>query len=293
MDTGGDLGRRAYAIVENHSFLAARDLTNDPERAAIERLRTVGRLCCLTKRGSGDLANLLEPYRRAYKNSKGFTELLGDARMALIGYMISPRRHDRSLERVFDVMLRASIVHDDRGIFEDLLAAGANPNPKTLLEPIHVAAMLGRGHMVRRILAAGACIDSTTSLAGETPLYMAVERDQEDMVRQLLAAGADPNIADHDGTYALHLTARREGSEGIIRQLLEAGADPNAQDCEGETPLHHLSRLTGPRAINTARRLLNAGADPRIADHARVTPWRFALKEGRYELAALLYAESA
>ena len=89
-----------------------------------------------------------------------------------------------------------------------------------------------RGHIytVHALLAAHASVD-IAGIDGETPLFIASQRDHTDIIRALLAARADVNISDARGRTPLDV-AIHFNHESTTNILIEAGATsgPEADD---------------------------------------------------------------
>src|SRR5712691_8320552 len=78
---------------------------------------------------------------------------------------------------------------------------------------------------------------STRNKLGETPLYVAAEKDQLEIAKLLIAKGADAKALTPNGETVLHAASMIENS-ALMAALIEAGADINAANRDGETPLH-------------------------------------------------------
>jgi ankyrin repeat protein len=154
--------------------------------------------------------------------------------------------------------------------------------------------------------------------AGNSPLWLAVERNNVAAVRQLIAGGADVNETLTDGTTLLCLAAAM-GHVSVVETLLAAGLDPNAvvrttfntplhlavergraesvapllrgganvegRNAMGWTPL--MLAATG-RDVKTIEALLAVGADPSAADPSGLTALSIARKFGLPAIAELL-----
>ena len=113
------------------------------------------------------------------------------------------------------------------------------------------AAAGGHTEAMRRLIAAGAYLDETSSLIDAPEIEQ--DRRQGGFVYAKIPRGS---------MTALHLAAR-EGQIESVRTLIEAGADLDAQDAEDSTALI-LATVNG--YLDIAELLLESGADPNVAD---------------------------
>jgi uncharacterized protein len=104
-----------------------------------------------------------------------------------------------------------------------LLAHDADPNlaDKNGDTPLIIAARLGFGEGVERLLRARALVDKPNRL-GETPLIVATQLRQERIVRMLLEAGADPDRPDYAAGYSARDYARRDNRSADLLQLMDS-----------------------------------------------------------------------
>ena len=113
------------------------------------------------------------------------------------------------------------------------------------------AAAGGHTEAMRRLIAAGAYLDETSSLIDAPEIE--ADRRQGGFVYAQIPRGS---------MTALHL-ASREGRIESVRTLIEAGADLDATDAEGSTAMI-LAAVNG--YLDIAGLLLESGADPNLAD---------------------------
>lgn len=125
----------------------------------------------------------------------------------------------------------------DKGTFEYLLAAGANPNAKGYL--------------------------------GATALMRA---NDAFIVQALIHHGVDVNAKDDDGWGALVCVIQDDNTEKI-QVLVNAHADVNARDNKGWTPLMYAA---SEGSLEATKLLLASGADPRLANNEGETALKIA-----------------
>jgi ankyrin repeat protein len=138
-----------------------------------------------------------------------------------------------------------------------LLAAGANPNGNEEVQPLLSAAGYGEPEIVRALVDAKADLNITYRMSGNTPLWMALNRDSNprlvETVRVLLAAGAKVNTFDDSTGTPLHAAVRHKWPVEIIRLLLAAGADPNAKNHNDATPISIATELNETEVLTVLR----------------------------------------
>ena len=195
-----------------------------------------------------------------------------------------------------------------------LLGAGSEPNSRNDEgdTPLHDAAAVAKGAVVRALVAVGA---STTEFnrSGEAPLHVAARAGNLKAVSALLACGADSGIRMRQSRNALtplHVAASY-GQHEVIPALVEGGADPNAGDTVlyvsnaflyapvlfappdsmdrtghvGRTPLRV---AVDSHEVESVRALLKVGADVYAPDMWRGTPLASAARNGTPEILAEL-----
>ena len=167
------------------------------------------------------------------------------------------------------------------GAVEELLAAGANVDPRQQSFPLYsaleIAVIGGHVEVVRVLLKHGSSFKAYGDM-GYTMGYTALHRafdgghgphgDHGDVVRALIEAGADIEAKTTDyGLTPLHLAALKDSSGGI-RALLEGGANINARSGDGYTPLHDACYQS---YVDCVEILLRWGADDKLTDASRET----------------------
>lgn len=108
-------------------------------------------------------------------------------------------------------------------VVDELLAAGASPDPRGDGGPLGAAAGAGHVQIVDRLLDAGADVDAVDS-SGWSPLMWASYGGHTATVEQLLGAGADPAVRATGGGFvdaSAQDIATELGHEGVVRLLSE------------------------------------------------------------------------
>ncbi len=147
-----------------------------------------------------------------------------------------------------------------------LLALGADPNERGLMgeTPLQTAAEMGSVLLLRRLVGAGAALETAGGMLGQTALHRAVSEEERASARALLELGANPNVVDEFGQSPLQ-EAAAGGDARMVELLLRHGAQANPRRRSQPTPLH---AAVAAGEAETARVLLEAGADP----NARIGP---------------------
>ncbi|XP_035222948.1 ankyrin repeat domain-containing protein 12-like [Stegodyphus dumicola] len=101
--------------------------------------------------------------------------------------------------------------------------------------PLHLAAIKGDLHKVRKLLREGARVNAI-DFAGWTPLHEACNYGWYDIVKLLIQFGADVNAPGLDSDTPLH-DAVVNKHEKIVKFLLKYGADPLQKNAHRRTPL--------------------------------------------------------
>ncbi|CAI6335138.1 unnamed protein product [Periconia digitata] len=125
--------------------------------------------------------------------------------------------------------------------------------------PLHIAAKLGLGHIIKNLISRGVTIDAADR-HGRTPIWWAAASGQGSIITILVQSGFNPDIDDADGLKPLHVAAEK-GHDKAVHALLAAGVDP-------------LTRKT------QEYRGLQCGNAPRSTGHA---PLMYACKNGHLE----------
>ncbi|CAK0870691.1 unnamed protein product [Prorocentrum cordatum] len=129
---------------------------------------------------------------------------------------------------------------------ELIAGASTQPHPEGVgirnyrgRSPLHAAAFGGNAEVVKVLLTANLCVDSTSERE-ETPLHLAVQSGSAAVVEELLRARANvdlPQLGTPDEHSPLHM-AVLAGSTRIMQFLLMHRASVEASRRDGVTPLH-------------------------------------------------------
>lgn len=184
------------------------------------------------------------------------------------------------------------LAHNDVAMTKRLIEIGCKTSiarSDDFSTPLHVAIDKREWEVARTILQEGRPELELKTLAGFTPLALAVWRDHAQMTRLLLEAGADPNsrIAK-DGAVILQLSV----DEDVVRTVLDYDPDLRLQNDEGNTPLNELFEWKFV-SISVIKRLLRQGSDVNQPDKAGRTPLFKALWMTDMAIAELLLDRGA
>ncbi len=158
----------------------------------------------------------------------------------------------------------------ERGDIEmvrSLLKSGADVNAAQGdgMTALHWAALRDDADMAATLVYAGANLEATTRLGGNTPLHLASRQANTIAIEALLEAGSDVNAFTNTGVRALHLAAAA-GDQNAVAVLLFYGAEVDGLDLHsGRTPLMFATANNRLEVIET---LLAAAADISIATMA-------------------------
>jgi len=162
-------------------------------------------------------------------------------------------------------------------IVDLLLELGISPDHRPHAEaptPLHLAAAGNRQAVLDRLLEAGADPDRVARMPTFTgpPLLAAYLNRHTPIAEELVLRGADPDVpGEHraDRGTALFFAAR-DGDLAFARWLLAGGADVNAQIPEAElSPLHAAVEGAHPRLVEW---LITSGANPDSQEARGLTP---------------------
>ena len=149
---------------------------------------------------------------------------------------------------------------------------------------LHWAAQLSDLEMAGLLLQAGANAKAANRY-GVTPLAPACTNGDAAMIELLLKAGADPNTATLGGETAL-MTAAKTGKLDAVRVLLARGAEVNRRESwRGQTALMWAA-AEGHVAV--VERLIEQGADKNARSSSGFSPFLFAVRDGRLDVARFL-----
>ncbi|KAL9138603.1 MAG: hypothetical protein Q9175_000176 [Cornicularia normoerica] len=114
-------------------------------------------------------------------------------------------------------------------------------------KPLHIAAEMDRGGMVKTLIAAGVDIESKDNW-GRTPFHRAIISKHRDSFDTLLRNGAKIAAVDANSASSLHLAAQA-GQVDMIVTLLANGAKRWDFDANGNQPVHSAVWGGNPLAI--------------------------------------------
>ncbi|MDX1385651.1 MAG: ankyrin repeat domain-containing protein, partial [Thermoanaerobaculia bacterium] len=178
-------------------------------------------------------------------------------------------------------------------LMRDVLAAGADPNPRTAEAPRLSDKLVPSS--IRPI------IDNAINTGGATPLLLAAKAADVAAMEVLLEGGADPQLRTHGGTSALMFATGLvfvEGSRNFrpeqdylaaVRLALAAGVDPNVANEHGQTALHGAVYRASNEIIEE---LVAAGARTDLEDELGRTPLELA-EQGFNQISSIIRRDEA
>ncbi|MBA3036549.1 MAG: ankyrin repeat domain-containing protein [Desulfobacterium sp.] len=152
--------------------------------------------------------------------------------------------------------------------------------------PMHHAAWIGNGDIVRLLHKHGAPLNVLTYKDVLSPLHTAIAVDAPDAADALLACGADKEVKSKGDVRPLHLTAMK-GRKEIAMLLLDYQAELDALEVNQSTALH-AAAYYGHEGI--VRILLAAGCAPGLSDLRGNTPLSLA-KQGKHQAIVTLLSD--
>jgi|GEM_PF-5470740 len=136
--------------------------------------------------------------------------------------------HDEALDENGLSALHVATLKNNINIVHKLLAAGFDPNTRTIKDEVYDE---------QEMTSVNEVIQSICSLGHKTPLHIAAKYGHIEIGKLLIAYGADPNILDAGKCTPLHWSASKGDAE-FIELLLQNKAIVNAKDLANSTPIH-------------------------------------------------------
>ncbi len=143
--------------------------------------------------------------------------------------------------------------------------------------PLHVAASVGDGAVVRALLAAGADCSIRRGPDRLSPLHEATRPACLEALNELVEHGVDPNEGNWLEWTPLHEAASSNNVDAI-EALVKAGADLTAGDQKGYTPLHAAADFGCTQVVRYV--LAKGGADIDAIDDRGYSPLLLAVRTG-------------
>ena len=153
--------------------------------------------------------------------------------------------------------------------------------------PLAIAARLGHCDMMKKLLTAGADVN-TSGHQSEPALIAAAKCGQERSLQLLLKEGADVNIFNSCHQFTAVKIAKQNKQFNCVAMLIRAGADP-----EGEIVCNRLLLSIENDDIHKIRHLLKTESDINSQDHMGNTALLLAVKHKRLEVVKLLIQSGA
>lgn len=153
----------------------------------------------------------------------------------------------------------------------------------------HYAARNGNVNLINFFFEKGAALYNEQDDNGQTPLFVAVERELADVVRALLAHNVEVSTPDSMGNTPLHVAVELGNSE-LVKLLVKAGANMDYRNEAGYSPFH-LALASGNHKM--AFYLINNNSDPNLATFDGTTPLHTAIEVGSFKWISVLVENGA
>ncbi|GAB1315143.1 hypothetical protein MFIFM68171_05353 [Madurella fahalii] len=174
-------------------------------------------------------------------------------------------------------------------VVKRLVKAGARVDSEDDIGGTPISYALCSGHeAIANQLMKGAPADSV-DLISRRLLFSAIAKSHKAVVERLLEKGVNTEVVDTDGWTPLYIAARN-GDEAIVRLLLGKGANTEVVDTDGWTPLY-IAAMKGDEAI--VRLLLGKGANTEVVDTNDWTPLFTVTRNGDEAIVRLLLEKGA
>ena len=160
------------------------------------------------------------------------------------------------------------------------------------ITPIYIATENGNAAIARRLLDAGADVNTTDSTA-DTLLMAAVRSGNRDLVQLLLERGANVNASEPELGHTALMYAVREDASAIVSLLLARGAAIEASTRVGAKPA---ARPPGAGGGSHGLGIVRSGVPPQgeqLPTPGGMTPLLFAARDGALAAAEALVAAGA
>jgi len=206
--------------------------------------------------------------------------------------------------------LHWAVYHNDVGLIERLLAAGADANARNDYgaTPMSEAAVIGNVKVLSRLLAAKADVESANA-DGQTALMVISRTSNVEAAQLLIRRGANVNARETWRSQTPLMWAAAENQPAMVRLLVKHGAQVDARSNVNEwerqvtaeprmqarpsggfTPLLYAARKG---CAECAEILVKAGADKNLTDPDGVTPLILATLNFNFDVAAFLVQAGA
>jgi len=195
-----------------------------------------------------------------------------------------------ALNKKGETPLFRAVSRDEKAIVQILLEKGANPATRPLGEktPLQIAVSRDKKSIVKML--AEKCslqeIEEVTP-AGETALYLAVQKQLNSCIEILLEHGANLNSRPIAKESMLNVAVSASRSS-IVKLLLERGAYVEERNKDGDTPL---GRAVSRGETKIVKMLLEHGASVAARDGKGAAPLTIAVSRGDTSIVTQLLAQ--
>ncbi len=180
-----------------------------------------------------------------------------------------------------------AVQNQKKEVIEKALKSGVDVNVKAEngSTALHWAAFHGDTELVKKLLNAGAYINSTDGYRDEPVLMWAVKKGHKNVVELLVEKGAEVNISDRYKETPL-MDAARYGHEDIAKFLLHNRANVNDVTVNGESALMFAASNGHTGVVNT---LMEYGADiNKIHFKTSETALAYARRKGNKDIVQII-----
>lgn len=185
--------------------------------------------------------------------------LAADDNHAMIGWLLANGAAVDAADPAGDTALTAAADAGAMRSAEVLLAAGADPDPKSNgHSPLQLAIWGKHFALAKAILRSGATTGKRDHAFGATSLLDAIDAGDHETIALLLERGANPRVTDRFGWSPLHKAAFL-GRRDVAELLLKHGVEVDIRDKDGWSPLMIAIMA---RHVPMMHFLLGQGADP-------------------------------
>ncbi|AJF97506.1 ankyrin repeat protein [Pandoravirus inopinatum] len=188
-----------------------------------------------------------------------------------------------------------AIISQEPDMVDTLLDSGADVNlaNRQGLAPLHAAALVDNGALIKRLVTMGAIVDQVDRL-GNTAVHLAFAMARLNATAALSQLGASTTIANASGITAQDIARTPSlGDSDFAAQYSAIVKEAEADIYLGVGRTILFDTVFGATDTTFVQLLLNAGADPNSSTRIGVTPLHVAAFRDREDMARLLVKHGA